>query len=625
MPQVTATLTSDGSAIALYTDYRDSERTKAIPGVTRSFHGEFWEMPLGWASCLALRAVFGTELTVLEPLSAWAWREHRERIAPTLALREATDLPPDAPPVSPQHERLRTYQRAGVQWLNTVRSGLLADDLGCGKTVQVSQAMDSHGIHALPALIICPNSMKREWARELGVWNTYAVPYPLEGTLTKRRKALTQALDDPYAAVIVNIESLRQFTRLAPYPSVRFRSCRACDPHKGEEGLKTNMCERHSKELNAFVFRTVVFDEAHRMQDPKAKQTRAAWAMFRQPGVRWRWELTGTPIGDDLGSLWPLLHGIAPEDYPSKEKWLDRYAEFSWTEFATRKIIGVKPERREEFYSILNTRFRRMPKALVLPDLPPVIRIRRDVEMTPRQKKAYDELSGKMITRMDDGTLLVTPDNLVKHLRMLQLSSSYGEIVKDDPDDADTWHVVLKEPSPKVDEVMEILNGMDPSRQVAVCAVSSQLVDMAARRMEAEGIPHVKITGAVNEAGRAWAMEQLQTGKTRVMLFTMAAGGTGLTMTAADTLICMQRSYRMIDNIQTEGRVHRIGSERHESVTVIDLVTTGTVEETDQIPALQAKFERLEEINRDRETLRAAGKTTDHLDAEEASVHAAYL
>lgn len=614
----TATLTPDGSKIAVYTSYQEKEKIQIIPGIRRSAMGSRWELPLSWASCVILRGVFGAELTVEASLTAWAWKTHRDRIAPVLALKEAVDYPEGDP-------RLRTYQRAGVAWLLAVGSGLLADDMGSGKTVQITQALSTLGAQALPALVICPNSVKRVWARHVEEWHSDARPYVLTGTLAQRRKELRAAADDDHAVVIVNIEAQRTFSRLAPFPSVSLRTCRECDPHGGEEGLTASRCHKHPKELNAIGFRTVIADEAHYMQSPQSQQTRATWALMHAPTVTRRWALTATPVGTDVAGLWPIGHGVAPEDYPGKTKWLDRYAEYAYSAFGNPEICGLKAEHRDEFYQILDTRMRRMPKALILPDLPPIVRVQRYVQMTPKQAKAYSELASRMITRMDDGSLMIMGDNLIKHLRLLQLSSSYGEFEKDDPDDPSTWTIRLREPSPKIDELMAILESMEPTRQVAACAVSSQLIDLAAARLEAADIAFGKITGAVNEAERTYQLDRFQRGDSRVLLFTTGAGGTGLTMTAADTLVCMQRSYRMIENIQTEGRVHRIGSERHDSVTIIDLVTEGTVEETDQIPRLLMKLERLEEINRDRERLRAAGLDMTALDTAESEIHSSLL
>jgi SNF2 family DNA or RNA helicase len=609
-----ALLTPDGTKIAVVTEYREMNLIKLAPGARRNSVQGWWEMPKSWGSCITLRGIFGDALVVDESLRLWSQAEYDNRIAPSLALRGATEYDEGDP-------RLRGYQKAGVKWILTSGSVLLGDDMGSGKTVQVCTALDALGEAALPAVVICPNSMKPDWVRHLDQWTSLAVPYLIDGTPVKKRKALEEAAQDPHAVVVVNIESLRTFTRLAPYGGVSLKKCRECDPISGEEGLKTSLCEKHPKELNAIPFRTVVFDEAHRMQDCHAKQTRAAWALMHQEGVTTRWALTGTPGGDNIEKLWPILHGIAREDWPTKSKAMDRYALMSYNPFGGMEVVGINPATRDEFFKILDTRFRRMPKDLILRDLPAKVRTQRFVTMTPKQRKAYAEISDRMMTRLEDGTLLVTPDNLSAHIRLIQLSSSYAEIIKEYEDDPTTWKVVLKDPSPKIDELVEILQDVGPDRQVAACAQSRQLIDLACARLEKEKISFSYITGAINPAERDYQLRQFQEGKTRVMLFTIAAGGTGLTMTAADTIVFMQRSWRMIDNLQAENRVHRIGSERHESIQIIDIVTEGTIEQTHQLPALLLKMERLEEIIRDRETLRAAGISTDDLDREESMIN----
>jgi SNF2 family DNA or RNA helicase len=161
-------------------------------------------------------------------------------------------------------------------------------------------------------------------------------------------------------------------------------------------------------------------------------------------------------------------------------------------------------------------------------------------------------------------------------------------------------------------------------RPCVVAAEQRKIIELAATRLEKAGISFGLITGAVDAYDRQQALERFQSGQLRVLLFTLKAGGTGLTMTAADTMIRLQRSWSLIDNMQGEDRVHRIGSEIHESINIIDIVTEGTVEET-QIMRLYDKQRRLEEITRDRATLIAAGKSIVHLDEEENKIMNTFL
>jgi SNF2 family DNA or RNA helicase len=436
----------------------------------------------------------------------------------------------------------------------------------------------------------------------------------------KRRLFEGPARQRDDALVIINIEAVRLHSRLAPYGSVRLARCRTCDKAHGDPQLPTSRCEAHHKELNDIPFKTVVLDEAHRIKDPTSKQTRAVWAVGHMPSVRRRWAATGTPVANDPSDLWPIMHFVAPYEYPSKGQYVDRYCLMGWTNDGGAAVVGINPEHRDEFFSVLDPRYRRMPKALVLPQLPPKVRSIRTVQMSPKQAKAYKEIEKGLLTQLDDGSLLVAPNDLVAQVRLLQLASSYCEITHTGV--YDEWgreklEVLLREPSPKVDELMLILEELIPEgHQVAVSAESRKLIELASARLEKTGIKHSKIVGGLTQFERDFQLERFQDGVNRVMLFTLKAGGTGLNMQAADTMVCLQRSWSLIDNYQGEDRIHRIGSERHESIHIIDVVTENTVEDRVQIPRLLDKMARLEEITRDRAVLIAAGKSTDELDHE---------
>lgn len=478
------------------------------------------------------------------------------------------------------------------------------------------RALDELKQEALPALVIAPNSVKAHWAEQTPKWCEIAVPYVVEGNITQRRKILAQAKADPNALVIINIEALRQFSRLAPYGSVRLKKCKQCDRY-GED-IKTASCETHPKELNGFGFKTVILDEAHRAKDPKSKQTRAWWAVAHDPSVVRRWGATGTPIAQHVGDLWSIMHGIAPYDFPIKSKFIERYALTSWNAFGGLDIVGVKPDTRHELYAILDPHFRRMTKSLVLPQLPKKIYEKRYVEMSPAQRKMYKEMAAEHLTFTPEGELLITPNQLTAQTRLSQIAAAAIAIEKPDEDDPTTWKWTLKNPSPKLDEFMDVIEDVGDV-PVVVCAEHKQLINLAAERLEKAKIPHALITGDISEFDRKRALQYLNERKIKALLFTAKAGGTGLDMSAADTIIMLQRPWSMVENLQAEDRVHRIGSEIHAVIRVIDIVMSNSIEET-QIERFHIKLARMQEITRDVERLRAAGVDTSALQAELARI-----
>ena len=240
------------------------------------------------------------------------------------------------------------------------------------------------------------------------------------------------------------------------------------------------------------------------------------------------------------------------------------------------------------------------------------------------QKKAYDDIADNLVTVLEDGSVLVANGNLAGATRLLQFASAYCEVDKEDlkydPEDPRTWKVTLTDPSPKVDALMEIIKD-NPGKPLAIAAEHRQLIDLAAQRLTDAGIEFGTITGGVSADERDEAVQAFQNGKLDYILFTYKAGGVGLNLTRADTLVRLQRGWSLVEMKQGEDRIHRIGSEIHDSVTIIDLVAAGTIEET-QIERLLEKAERLEEIVRDRAKLRKLGKSTTELDAEAARLEA---
>jgi hypothetical protein len=246
--------------------------------------------------------------------------------------------------------------------------------------------------------------------------------------------------------------------------------------------------------------------------------------------------------------------------------------------------------------------------------------------MTPKQRKAYNEIKETLLTELDTGDLITTPSNLSKATRMLQFAAAYASVEVINGED----HVRLAEPSPKLDEFDLIIEERRVGRRGAIkpfvaTAMHRQLIMLASARLTKQKIPHSLLVGGMADWERDIALKNFQEGKVPILLFTMSAGGTGLTMTAADTIVYLQRSWSMIDNNQSGDRVHRIGSEIHQAIHTIDIITEDSIEDEKLIPRLYMKLERLEEINRDRARLAAAGQDTRELDLMAAQLSGGYV
>lgn len=559
----------ENSRIYIKSDVGDKDRCRSVPGSRWDKTKGQWHVALTWASCRILRTTFGDRLEIGPTLLEWAKKEVETRIAPSVALRDALSVPDPGD----LHPDLYSFQQAGAQFLVTAKHALLGDPMGAGKTVQVLAAAKL--VNALPMLVICPNSMKRTWRREANKWWPGTPVYVVEGTAAKRAKMLADAAKVP-GIVVMNWESVRLHSRLAPYGSIALTEK-----------------EKLPKELNSIPFKAVVADEAHKMKDPRSKQTRAVWAAGHGPAVEYRWAMTGTPVTDKPDTLYPILHFLHPGEWPSKTAYVNRWCMSSLNPWGGMEIFGLKPDMAPEFFSIFDSRFRRMPKEIILPQLPPIVYEQRWVTMGTKQQKAYDAMVEHLCTPLEDGGMVIASNPISQLTRCTQYASAYLE----ETDDG----IRMTDPSCKLDQLMEDLE--DISEPVVVFAMSRQLIEMAARRLEKAGISHSVVKGGQTNDQRQNAIDDFQNGKVSVICVVTAAGGVGITLTKGRIAIFLQRSWSNVDQQQAIGRVHRIGSEVHESVVIIDYITQGTVEES-QLAVLAGKGISLEEIIRDQATIR---------------------
>lgn len=604
--------TVDRSRIAITATYYQRDQVKTIPGTRWSTADAKWKAPLAWTTCLALRGTFGADLELGDDLTRWAVEEYDSRIRPAMNLRDRLtidDIPDDemtsvidTAHTAGEEMKMFKHQSAGAAFMATTGSCLIGDETGTGKSAQAICAlrtMHRMGKSVFPVLIVAPNSVKRTWQREWEQWWPGIVTQVIEGGIVSRRKAL----ETPAHVYIINWDVLPKHSRLARYGNIALKRCIECGGV--DERVGPNQCEVHERELNQIPFRTIVADEIHRAKNPRAKWARALWSISSADSVAHRYGLTGTPIQDNVGDMWSLMHFIAPDEYPSKTAYIDRFVEVTYNLWGAMELKGIKPPMEKEFFDGLHTRFRRMTKKAVLPFLPPILRETRYVDMGPQQAKAYKQIASEMLAELESGNVLVVKNTLSKSTRLVQFASAYARTEDITlPDGRVDTIARMQEPSNKIDAFMDDYSSGDlGDGSIIVFSESRQLIELLHGRLEKKSIPHSMIVGGQTGEERQMNIDEFQAGATKLVLVTIKAGGVGLTLTAADTMVFLSRSWSSIDQVQAEARGHRIGSERHESVKIIDYVSNGTIE-TYQVQRLGDKMERIEEITRDAELLR---------------------
>lgn len=550
--------------IYIWSELHDRDRIKKVPGSAWDNEANQWHVPLSWGSCLALRGIFGDHLQLGPQIREWATNHKVSIVDPAMALRPSMEVPE----MMVSEPRLFPFQRVGVKFLETTGTALLADDMGSGKTIQlirtVSRLATQDASTTLPILIVCPNSMKFTWKDEFNEWDSSMSVSIINGSAAQRRKAI-EANADVY---IINWESLRLHTRLAPYGSIALSDA-----------------EKQPKELNQVSWGTVIADEGHRAKDPKAKQTRALWAVSKD--ARYRFAATGTPIESHPGELWSLMHFVSPDNFPRKTKYIDRYCNQVFNVFGGQEIKGLNPATSAEFHSIVDPLMLRRPKDVILPQLPEKMESVRYIEFTGKQAKAYKQMKDTMLAEIADADVAIAISPLQQFMRLTQFASAYAEM-------EENGKMRLAMPSNKVDAFMDLLEETG-EEQVVGFAESKQLITLVGMQLERKGTPFGYITGDITPDQRAATVRQFQEGNLRVVLCT-SAGAEGITLHSARILVFLQRFWSSVKNQQAADRIHRIGQER--GVDIITFATVGTVDEHRE-KVLHEKGESLQEILKD--------------------------
>ncbi len=539
---------------------RDKDRAKAVPGARYDRLIDAWTYAVSWAACVGLRAEFGTDLEISPEVRAWATQE-KEELRELLHLKTAVWDPSAA-------GRLFPYQQTGKVWLASAWQALLTDEPGLGKTAQVLKALEAAGPRALPALVVCPQTVKHNWAAEIEMWIPGTPVTVIGGTPAQKRKQFESA-QEKGGVVIINWQSMWRHTRLAKYGSVVLT----------EE-------ERSEKELNGFGFKTIIADEAHRAVDPKAKQTRGWWHLAHE--AEFRYALTGTPVVNKPDDLWSLMHGLRPEDFPEpRSRWIERFCNAGQGQWGW-EVWGLKDAAKAELFSFLDPRMLRRTKAEVLPQLPPKQFQTRWVEMEGKQATVYKALKKEMLAEVG-GNILTVSSPLVLVGRLTQAAAGTPVV------DSEGQVVALSNPSCKVAALLDIIDER-PGESLVVFASSRKLIELCAEVLDSKKVSNVLLTGEVSGEQRQANVETFQAGGAQVALCTIGASSEGITLHKASTAVFLQRGWSNVAFLQACDRIHRIGQQ--EQVTIIDIVSYDTIEAS-QHARIQDKDANLQEVLRD--------------------------
>ena len=468
----------------------------------------------------------------------WAGREDVTALASRLRK-----LPASLPAPPGFAGELRDYQGHGIAWMRFLSElgtgGILADDMGLGKTVQVlAHVLDERARGALtrPTLVVAPTSLVGNWCAEAERFAPQLKAVALQGGKAQRERQFEEALPGADLAVTTYALLIRDLDRL----------------REQDFGL-------------------LVLDEAQAIKNAASKTARAV----RELNVGRAIAMTGTPLENHLGELWAQLDAVAPGALGSQQWFGQRFR----TPIEKDGDVALRQRLSRRIAPLMLRR----TKQQVLAELPEKTETRREVTLSGAQRELYESLRLAQHQRVQQavaerglaGSGIVMLDALLK-LRQVCC----------DPRLVKLESARKTRRSAKLEQLRELVPPLvEEGRRILIFSQFTEMLALIGDALEKDGIPFTTLTGDTPGKTRTQRVALFQQGEIPVFLISLKAGGTGLNLTAADTVIHYDPWWNPAVEAQATGRAHRMGQQN--PVFVYKLVCVGTVEE--RILDLQAR------------------------------------
>lgn len=488
---------------------------------------------------LVERPITLTQLLAEDALAGAEWQS-----SPLQPLQAATPVEPSAL----VRATLRHYQRDGLEWLTWVESnrtgGILADDMGLGKTLQVLARIAAD--HAGPTLVVCPVTLVDTWLRQAA-----------------------------------------QFT-----PDLRIRA------HHGSERRDSDIAAdadvvvttygvlARDEVVRATAWHRVVLDEAQAVKNPDTRVARAA----RGLSATHRLAVTGTPVENHVGDLWSLMAFAMPGLLPARATFRRRFGQAAPDSPELQLLRDVTAP-------FLLRRLKSDPA--ILPDLPERVVVRDDCALTKEQVGAYEAVARQLLDSLDEGggqsggqgargsepgargtrEAQAGAAGLARRATVLAAIGRLKQVCVH-PALLTENRRGLRGRSGKVDRLTDLCAEIiDEGQAVVVFTQFASFVpDLATHLQEQLGTEIATLVGSHSRARRAATVDAFAAPDgPSVLVASIKAGGTGLTLTRANHVVHLDRWWNPAVEDQASDRVWRIGQQRN--VVVHTLVCPGTLEE----------------------------------------------
>ena len=436
-------------------------------------------------------------------------------------------------------EKISSNNALGSNWLNF-------SEMGVGKTPETLAVIEKNGYKC--PLIVCPNSLRLEWKRQIEEWVGEGMTAVSSPDCYFRLEPIYRSFQEGQKYKIINYETLRN--------------------------------KRHLELLKPIPFDCIVFDEIHKLRNPKTKQVKGAWEFLdnlKNPNCKII-GLSGSPIMNYPNDLYVPLSVVHPSEYPRNIRnysyFMYKYALWSDGKYGPY-IYGTR--RMGELREKTNPFTIRRTKKEVLPYLPDKYYRRSMLEMEPDQRKLYKQMEDELRILLDSGEPLWSTNVLTTLTRLRQIN-------------LDPRILNVSCSSAKTSYLIDLVEGTDEKLVIFSCFEG--YIDLLSKRY-LKDVPHVVITGKISLDRRAEAVRKFQNDdKIKLCLGTIQTMGEGITLTASSNCILTDRWWNAPTCSQAIDRLHRIGQKN--SVQVIYPICEKSVDET-----LDQVLERKHELSKD--------------------------
>jgi SNF2 family DNA or RNA helicase len=426
--------------------------------------------------------------------------------------------------------KLRPYQEAGVNWLGQLieheAGGVLADDMGLGKTLQTIAHLvrqKESGRMDRPCLVIMPTSLIGNWQRELAKFAPDLKVCVLHGPKRDAKRGEVAGAD----------------VVLTTYP----------------------LLVRDIEQFENQPFYLTILDEAQAIKNPRSLASRTV----KRISSRHRMCLSGTPVENNLEELWALFDFLMPGFLGEAERFRSH--------FRIPIERGGNQQRLEALRDAVTPFILRRMKESVAKDLPPKTEIVRPVELGDDQRELYESI--RVAAHGDVRRAIRQKGVTASTIAILDALMKLRQVCCD-PRLVTVPSARKVKRSAKYELFFDLLTQqLEQGRRVLVFSQFTRMLDLLADGLRERKIPYVDLTGAT--ADRQKQVDRFERREIDVFLISLKAGGTGLNLTSADTVIHYDPWWNGASQAQATDRAYRIGQTR--PVFVYNLIVAGSVEE----------------------------------------------